>query len=435
MQDVIVIGAGLSGLVAALALQRGGRRVLLLERRTRPGGLCGTFELDGYEYVIACNDFGQGLVEILRQLEIPVAFECKQTHVHYRDRVIVAPLTLDFVRQLAREPLQLARLVLGVLHYRWMTRDALSLGEFADRYLAPGLISDIAQLPTYLMGVHPRDFSTRYLGYEARYNYGYSSPATPVGGPQAMADSMAQAFRERGGKLYTGTGVNTVAALNGSYQVTLDGGKQLRCRALVDTRERRDAYAEDTRTGIPLSMLCCAVDRDLHFPPRVHTLVHYPPDISDWFGDLERGDLPKSFAFHVFRSDLPAQKNHYTLNVYFYLPRGVRSPGPGQAEKVESYILRHIESLLPGFGKALQYRRLIAPAEFEELHGMSSRVMPYICREPKPDNYDRKTGIYYAGHSVYPPGDHAGAAVLSGQLVAKRLLGENPSMPMEGAIT
>ena len=56
--DAIVVGAGLSGMMAALDLARRGHEVLLVERHARAGGRCGSFELDGYRFTIGCNDFG-----------------------------------------------------------------------------------------------------------------------------------------------------------------------------------------------------------------------------------------------------------------------------------------------------------------------------------------------------------------------------------------
>ena len=46
--EVIVIGAGLSGLSCALELQKHGKRVLILEKADGPGGRVRTDEVDGF---------------------------------------------------------------------------------------------------------------------------------------------------------------------------------------------------------------------------------------------------------------------------------------------------------------------------------------------------------------------------------------------------
>ncbi len=46
--DVIVIGAGISGLLSALALAKEGKSVLILEKEDYIGGVCRSYEIDGY---------------------------------------------------------------------------------------------------------------------------------------------------------------------------------------------------------------------------------------------------------------------------------------------------------------------------------------------------------------------------------------------------
>ena len=47
---VVVVGAGLGGLSAALRLLGAGRQVTILEREQVPGGRAGLLELDGYRF-------------------------------------------------------------------------------------------------------------------------------------------------------------------------------------------------------------------------------------------------------------------------------------------------------------------------------------------------------------------------------------------------
>ena len=46
--DAIVVGAGVSGLLSALALSKEGKRVLVLEKNTFLGNNCRTYKINGY---------------------------------------------------------------------------------------------------------------------------------------------------------------------------------------------------------------------------------------------------------------------------------------------------------------------------------------------------------------------------------------------------
>ena len=48
-KDVIVVGAGISGLLTALALSKEGKNVLVLERSPYVGGVCRSYDVEGYQ--------------------------------------------------------------------------------------------------------------------------------------------------------------------------------------------------------------------------------------------------------------------------------------------------------------------------------------------------------------------------------------------------
>lgn len=417
--DVVIVGCGLSGLTAGLYLLRRGHRVTILERRGSHGGLCGTFEMDGFEFVIACNDFGQGMVRAFEELEVPIRFKNKKTRVFHGDRVYELPLTPGAAPRLLPHLPSLARFFLALRRARRSGEGGRSLGELVDSTVREREAGDLLKLPAYLMGVRPEDFQLHSLWDEFEYGYGYSKPATPVGGPQVLADTLAKQFLSRGGTLLLSTECLDIQPEGEEYRLRTSAG-ELRARAVLSTAERTAPYPADSKPGLPVSMFCIAVSKDLPYPEQVHTLVHSPPGISEWFGWLDAGEPTPEFGFHLFRSELPEKPDHYTFNIYLYLPRGEEAPGDSRVEQVEGYVFSHVERMLPGFGRALLHKRFVSPRMFSERHGLSSRVTPLITRPgiAKAPNHDARTGLYHAGNSTFPPGDHAGAAILSARLSA-----------------
>lgn len=66
--DVIVVGAGVSGLLAALTLSKHGKKVLVLEKRQHIGGNCNSYMIDGYQVdtgVHAITHLAEGPLKML----------------------------------------------------------------------------------------------------------------------------------------------------------------------------------------------------------------------------------------------------------------------------------------------------------------------------------------------------------------------------------
>ena len=75
-QQVIVIGAGITGLTCAFRLQQSGIRVLVLEASDSPGGLIATFEKNGFLFEAGpqCPRFAPALWGLVRDLELEGEF-------------------------------------------------------------------------------------------------------------------------------------------------------------------------------------------------------------------------------------------------------------------------------------------------------------------------------------------------------------------------
>lgn len=417
--DTLIIGCGLSGLMSALHLQEAGVRVGILEKLDRYGGLCGTKVMDGYEFVIACNDFGLGMEREFKRFKIPIIFHKPGSIIFYKDKRIVMPLRMGDLLKGWRWAFQITRYLLKVLFPRLRLPAEHYLGALVDRTIKEPALNDLLKLPAYLMGVKPSEFKVDALVEDFKYKYGYRQPTTPTGGPQALIDKLVERVSLKGGDIHLKTEVVDIKSYKGLKVINTCKEKYY-TKHVILTSERKAGGSSKYKEGLPISMYCLALDKEFIFPDNVHTMVHYPPDPERWFGMLDAGQIAKEFGFHIFRSDLPEKADHYTINAYFYLPRGIDDPDREELSQVDTYIFEQLEKMLPGINKALKYKRFISPGEFVRMHRLSSRVTSMItpAEIDKPPNYDRATDLYYAGNSCFPPGDHAGAAILSGKLAA-----------------
>ncbi|WP_085317525.1 phytoene desaturase family protein [Derxia lacustris] len=425
--DAVVIGAGLGGLATAIRLQQHGLAVVLIERLDRVGGLCGSFlHDDGYRYVIACNDFGKGLLGDLAQLGIEHRFERSATRIFTGERNYRLPPDLRTVAGLLPHAGAILRYVRGLRRARAAGHlRPGSLVELIDDCRISGRAADLLMLPAYLMGVAPDRFRLDALDDEFHYGYGYATPITPVGGPQALADAFRDRFLALGGQLLLGCEMLGIDQ-NASRNLVQTTGGPLAADIVVSTLPKPGHHPERFAPGLALSMLLLRIDSRHALPAGIHTHVYYPPDIRHWFRDLYEGRLPTEFGFHFFSSDLGDQGGVRTANVYFYLPAG-REDDPRVQQLARAFVLLRLETLLPGITGQLRGATLLAPADFRARHGLDSRVTPVITPAgfAKPANHCARTGIYYAGAAAHPPGEHAGAAVRSSgyvcELVMKRM--------------
>jgi phytoene dehydrogenase-like protein len=230
---------------------------------------------------------------------------------------------------------------------------------------------------------------------------------------------MARCFLERGGTLRLRSEFVSMEPHDGGKRVHTRSGR-LRCRYLVNTLGKATHYPDHFERGLPVAMYWLVLGREFRFPEGVHTHIHYPPDVSRWSEAAYRGEWPAEFGFHAFTSDLGGP-DRYTANVYFYLPRGVEQPDEAQQGRIERFLFPALDRMLPGIGSAIRERYFVSPEDFRRRHRLSGRVLPVITPPgfAKPPNYCAQEDVYYAGAAAFPPGDHAGAAVRSGALVAE----------------
>lgn len=287
--DVIVIGAGIGGLVTATQLAARGLRPLVLERYVIPGGSAGYFERDGYRFDVGASMiFGlgqQGTTNLLTRALAAVGQSVEtiadpvQVHYHLPDDLSVRvhreyeqflaelgdrfPHQRDGIRRFydacwgvfnclnrmpllsLEEPRYLARMVfqhpLACLGLARRLPD--NVGQLARRHLHDPALLHFIDMECYCWSVVPAArtplinagmvFSDRHYG---GINY-------PLGGVGRIAQALATGLTEAGGQIQYRSRVRRILIEQGrAVGVQLATGERYWARRIVSNATRWDTF-------------------------------------------------------------------------------------------------------------------------------------------------------------------------------------------------
>lgn len=295
--DVIVIGAGLSGLAAAATLQRGGMRTLLLERHSIPGGAATSFVRGRFEFEVSLHQLGgmggQGPLravlddlDVTRRVEwledpdlcrtvVPGEVDVQLPHdwegmtnvldglcPGNRDRIT---RFLEIVREIglwqlaARANLhrmneELERLtgLPDVRHYALRTFREVLDEFFTDERLKIVLSSYWSyngQLPHRMAFLDMARLLVLFVE---------TKPYQVVGGSQALSSALVESFEEAGGKIRLNTNVGKILTRDGSaVGVRLEDGETITCELVVSNAPSTTTYTRllDDPSVVPAETL------------------------------------------------------------------------------------------------------------------------------------------------------------------------------------
>lgn len=425
LYDCIVIGAGLAGLTAAIHLQMRGIRVLLVERRNVAGGLCGTHVFDGHEFVMGCNDFGKGFAREIEKLGVGISFREIKSHFCIDGNAYDIPMDFKTLGKIAKWAPDLIRLA-SVFSKRDRRERYANLGPLIDANIKNPNFADFLSVFSYALGTSPAHLALDDFlgGFSKELAYGHDHPVIAEGGPAHLVQCMVRRFESLGGTLLLNSGSAALSrdTSNGKNEhIVKTSHGEFRGRRAITSEGRWGLYPEHATPGLCIGMFHLIIRENCIFPGGYHTLAYLPKNTASWLSQIESGELPDEFGFHVFAGELPPKNGGYPLNLYFMCPRGLEHLPDNLLQRIKKYTFEKAEILLPGFRNALMYERAVTPKQYEELYGLSSaavKLLPPAGFE-KPDAYEIERDIYHIGNSVKPLGEHTGGAVLSGLNAAK----------------
>lgn len=275
-----IIGAGISGLSAALSLSKSGHHVEVFERAPSVGGLISTFDFDGirierfYHFLCGGDDGYFGLCKELG-LDDRIRFVKPKTGFYYEGRHYPFTTPLDLLRFTPIPFVQRLRFGTFALGARWR-EEWVHLDELRAK---PWLIDRIGLrayevvweplLSLKFGGVHER-ISAAWVWHRLhRVARSKGSMGYLEGGTALLIDTLLERIRAQGGVIHTGHAAERLLCESGRVRgVSFSNGESYECDQVVSTLPMPvlaglvppewKAYADELR-GVDYIGVVCAV--------------------------------------------------------------------------------------------------------------------------------------------------------------------------------
>lgn len=253
--DVIVVGAGLSGLATASLLAQKGKRVLVVERHSLAGGYATNFEREGFTFDASLHSFngmceGADSYELLKACGVADKVEFLPHPFLYRfvdddvdmtvgERDIgrferqlgdMFPSERDGLRRMFREarathkqigkvftsawPVPLRVMSMPFLFGKVLRYERDTVDKFLSRFINAPRLKELLSVQWSYYGLPPDRLNFPYFCYpfvDYLHHGGYSIK----GGSQVLSDALVDVIQRHGGRVLLTTPVKKVLVANG----------------------------------------------------------------------------------------------------------------------------------------------------------------------------------------------------------------------------
>jgi phytoene dehydrogenase-like protein len=254
--DVVIIGAGMSGLAAGIRLAHFGQKVCIFERHNTAGGLNSFYSVDGRKYDVGLHAMtnyvppgvkGTPLGKLLRQLRIErdefALCPQKQSRIAFRDCSLkftndFAVLESEIIAQFPAQTDGWRGLVQLVRTYDDVSLEAkpVSAREVLARHITDPLLLDMLFCPVMYYGsAQERDmeFGQFVIMFKALYLEGF---ARPLEGVRIILRVLLDKFRAAGGERRMKCGVTRIIEEQGrAARLVLDNGEEITARHVISS--------------------------------------------------------------------------------------------------------------------------------------------------------------------------------------------------------
>ena len=216
--DVIIIGAGIGGLVCGCYLAKAGKKVLIIEKNRQPGGYCTSFQRKGFKFDACVHSLGAlgkngNITKVLKDLDIDKRIKIKRNNPS--DIIISPDYKINFWNELDRVIVEFqdafpkeAKNIKRFFDYLNESKGISSLQlrsktfkELLDSYFFDRKLKAIFSI--FLLGNAglPDSLISAFTAVKVYKEFMIDGGYYPEGGMQALPDLLLRKFKELGGSV------------------------------------------------------------------------------------------------------------------------------------------------------------------------------------------------------------------------------------------
>lgn len=388
--DVIIIGAGIGGLVCGCYLAKAGMNVLIVEQHSRPGGYCTSFKRRGFVFDAAAHALGGlkngNLGNIWEDLGVPYENLRRRNP---SDVIITPEYEISFWSEIGRTINDLNRYFpneKSSIHnfFDYMTKQnskassmlkSATFLDLMDSFFNDDKLKTILAAPILGNGGLPPSKLSAFMGVKVFREYLLDGGYFFENGMQTLSDALAVRFKAFGGKLLLSTMVNKISIKNYEVEgVIADNEEFYPTKYLVSNADATQTYLKligeeiipsamkktlkQMTPSVSAFILYLGLNKTLAKPGRgsnIWVLSHY--DIDGIFHNVKRGALT-DIEFYLYNLN----EARSTITATMYAPYMTKRFWEDNKDKISNAFISRISSdLVPSLVENLSVKVSATP--------------------------------------------------------------------------